>query len=375
MASDEIIDLETLLKPISDENPGGEDIRQDASPDSAYQNVRDARGAARSAERSHIDDSTSGEADQQWRAILEQAPEILSNQAKDLEVASWYTEALLRRHGFQGLRDGFRLIHGLIEQYWDNLYPSPDEDGLETRVAPLSGLNGEGSEGVLIAPIRNVPITESGDPNPFSFWKYQQALEIEKIIDDGKKKDKAGKLGFTIEDIERAVDDSSELFFVNLRDDLEESIETYEKISHALDELCGVNDAPPTSNIIKTLQDCLGAVKFIAKSKLPVPEPETDATDGAAEISQAGANGSSAGEVQSISGPIKSRQDAFRRLKEISDFFRKTEPHSPISYIIERAVKWGDMPLERLVKELIPDQSARDVFGSLTGVGSEDDQL
>ena len=74
-----------------------------------------------------------------------------------------------------------------------------------------------------------------------------------------------------------------------------------------------------------------------------------------------------------VSGPISSREQAFSQLMEISAFFRKTEPHSPISYIIERAVKWGDMPLEDLIRELIPDSSARDFYGSLTGVKTEDE--
>ena len=74
-----------------------------------------------------------------------------------------------------------------------------------------------------------------------------------------------------------------------------------------------------------------------------------------------------------ISGPVKNREDAFKKLMEISDFFRRTEPHSPIPYILERAVKWGDMPLETLIRELIPDSSARDYYASLTGIRNEED--
>lgn len=162
MPSPALIDIESLVGPISEENSVGEDIRQDSSPTSLYNTIKDARNAARAAERHSLFDGGSNEAMENWHKILELAPEILKNHAKDLEVASWYTEALIRRAGFQGLRDGFTVIHQLIDNYWDNLYPLPDdEDGVETRVAPLTGLNGEGAEGVLIAPIRNVIITEA----------------------------------------------------------------------------------------------------------------------------------------------------------------------------------------------------------------------
>ncbi len=371
MASEEIIQLDNLLQPISEDNPVGDDIRDDSSPTSAYYSIKDARNAARAAERSNMFDGDNSEADEQWRKILDQAPDILQNKAKDLEVASWYTEALIRRYGFQGLRDGFRLIHGLIDQYWDTLYPLPDEDGVETRVASLTGLNGEGAEGVLIAPIRNVEITQGNEPGPFSLWKYQQALDIEKIIDEEAKSDKASKLGFSNEDVERAVSESSEEFFVNIRDDVSVAIDTFREIGSMLDEYCGINDAPPVSNIINILEESRGAINHIGKYKIPSDDNDEGASEGS--DGESTDSGESTGQTAQASGPVKSRADAFKKLIEISEFFRKTEPHSPISYILERAVKWGDMPLDDLMRELIPDSSARDFYGSLTGVKTEDE--
>lgn len=373
MASEHLIELESLLQPISDDNPVGDDIRESASATSPYFNIKDARAAARSSERNHMFDADTSEADQLWRTVLDLAPDILKNQAKDLEVASWYTEALIRRYGFQGLRDGFKLIHGLIEQYWDNLYPLPDEDGIETRVAPLTGLNGEGAEGVLIVPIRNADITQGGEPGPFSFWNYQQVLDIEKVIDEDEKRDKADKLGFTLADIEQAVEESSETFFVDLRDDVTETVEIYRSISQMLEQHCGINDSPPTSNIINILQDSLGVIKHIAKLKFPAENSESDSSEDSAQGSSAENSDAPQKSAARQTGPISSREDAFKQLKEISAFFRKTEPHSPISYVIERAVVWGDMSLENLVKELIPDSTARYTFSSLTGVKSDDD--
>ncbi len=367
MSSEEIIQINSLLLPISEDNTVGDDIREDSSPSSLFYTIKDARNSARAAERNNIFDGNSSEADDHWRKILELAPDILQNHAKDLEIASWYTEALIRRYGFQGLRDGFKLIHGLIEQYWDGLYPLPDEDGIETRVASLSGLNGEGAEGVLIAPIRNVEITQGNEPGPFSYWKYQQALEVEKIIDEESKADKTAKLGFNNEDVERAVSESSESFFVNVRDDVSEAIATFREISRMLDENCGINDSPPSSNIINILEDCLGTINYIGKHKMPIEDLEEHTEAG--DINDA----SIENPATQTTGPVKSRAEAFKKLTEISAFFRKTEPHSPISYILERAVKWGDMSLNDLIKELIPDSSARDTYGSLTGIKTEDD--
>jgi len=370
MPSPALIDIESLVGPISEDNSVGEDIRQDSSPTSLYHTIKAARSAARAAERHSLFDGGSNEAQQNWQKILELAPEILKNHAKDLEVASWYTEALIRRAGFQGLRDGFTVIHQLIENYWDNIYPLPDEeDGIETRLASLTGLNGEGAEGVLIAPIRNVIITEGSEPGPFSFWQYKQALDIQKIADEDTRAQRAAKIGYSLEDIENAVADSSQEFFVNLRDDVAVSINEYREISRVLDSLCGSHEAPPTSNIINTLEDALSVVKHVARFKLPVESSNEDDLGEQGDVASAGQSAS----VLTVPGAIKTRDDAFRHLNDIASFFRKTEPHSPISYIIDKAVRWGDMELNELMKELIPDSSSRTFYSSLTGVKTEDD--
>ena len=57
-----------------------------------------------------------------WTTVVQVAPNILANTSKDLEVACWYLEALIRLEGAPGLRDGIKLIKGLIDNFWDNLY-------------------------------------------------------------------------------------------------------------------------------------------------------------------------------------------------------------------------------------------------------------
>jgi len=236
---------------------------------------------------------------------------------------------------------------------------------METRTAPLAGLNGEDGEGVLIAPIRKVPLTEGHVS--YSFWQYQQALDINRSPDEDVRASKAEKLGFTIEDIEKAVNESSSEFYVDLLSDVTEAIDIYKKINLQLEERCGSHEAPPTRKIIAILEECRGAISHIGKHKLPVPvvevipEPENGAAPGAQPTKPAG-----------VAGIVNTREAAFAQLLEIAKFFRKTEPHSPISYVIEKAVKWGNMPLNELIIELIPDSSSRERFSALTGVKNED---
>ena len=50
--------------------------------------------------------------------------------------------------------------------------------------------------------------------------------------------------------------------------------------------------------------------------------------------------------------------DAFRALAQVADFFRRTEPHSPVAYLAERAASWGEMPLHVWLRAVIKDPSA-----------------
>lgn len=408
MASPSLIDLESLVAPISDEAPTGIDCRDDPSPLSLYQQVKSARSAARGAERQNISGRSNNEIDEYWRSVIEIAPKLLTSVSKDLEVCCWYSEAMLRRYGFQGLRDSFQIIDQLIEQHWDHLYPMPDEDGLETRVSSLSGLNGAGAEGVLLAPIRNTVITQGASAGPFTYWEYQQALDVQRTADLSAREDKAKKLGYSIEDVEKAVAESSNDFITDLRDDLLECISSYRSISGRLDELCGTYDAPPTSNIINTLDEICGAVTHLGQGKFPLeeatPEEEDEAAPGSAEATVSAAAGPIASkqqaykQVQQIAEFLRksdpssqvsfmleqaitadsnelahlAREQAFKQMLEIASFFRNTEPHSPVSYILEKAVKWGKMPLHELMQELITDNSALERYTMLTGVKTED---
>lgn len=360
MSSSQVIDIGSLLEPISAENPVGRDLRQDSSPTSPYAQIRDARKAARAAERSNLFDDANTEAAEYWRVVFERVPPVFKEQTKDLEIACWYAECLIRKAGFAGLRDGFSLIRQFIEKYWDGIYPLPDDDGIETRVAALTGLNGEGAEGVLISPIRTAAITEAGSRGSFAFWQYKQALDAQRISDEQGRADQISKNGFSLEDIEKAVEESSTDFYVNLRDDVRDALEEYKRVGQLLNERCGAHKSPPTSNIVNILGEILGAINHIAKFKLPQAQDGTE---------EQGAGGATAGSG-AIGGAIKSRHEAFQQLSQISQFFRRTEPHSPISYIIEKAVRWGNMSLGELMQELIPDTGSRTTYGALTGVNT-----
>jgi type VI secretion system protein ImpA len=107
--------------------------------------------------------------------------------------------------------------------------------------------------------------------------------------------------------------------------------------------------------------------KVVKEKRLLEPDPvdsETVAVSGNGTY----AAGPSSDGTASPAGPIRTRQDAINRLKEVAAYFRQTEPHSPVSYLVERAVKWSQMPLESWLASVIKDSTVLDSLRETLGV-------
>ena len=193
MASPDVLDFAKLTAPISAEKPTGVDPRSDISPTSLYYQVKGARSTARAAERQTA--GTPDAATPDWKPVREIGAKLLTEQAKDLEITTYMIEGLLRLEGFAGLRDGFRLARELVDKFWDGIFPMPDEEGLSTRIAPLSGLNGEDAEGTLIAPITRVPITDATSVGRFTLAHYNEAKSLTRICRPQDPAKEAGRRG------------------------------------------------------------------------------------------------------------------------------------------------------------------------------------
>ncbi|WHI50982.1 type VI secretion system protein TssA [Microbulbifer sp. MLAF003] len=378
MAFPNTINIEELIAPITSDSPVGEDIREDRSPTSDYYSIKDARNSARAAERSAMFDETDADLLAPWRDVAKSAEKILTKKGKDLEVASWYTEALIRLHGFTGLRDGFQLIDQLIEEFWDGLFPLPDEDGIETKVAPLTGLNGDGGDGTLMMPIRSAPVTPEGDYGDFSFFQHQQARDADRIADDDAKAARIETLGYSFEDVNQCVNSASNEWAQNLIETIESSIAHYKNINDVLRKSCG-HDAPPSTNISSLLDEVLRTARFIYKTQLESIAAQAEATTTQGdELASAEAVSDDAvpnvaatlvaNAIAAPTGPVSSREDALRLLEQAAKYFRTYEPHTPLAPGLERLIGWGRMTVSELMTELLPDEQSRALYSQLTGV-------
>ncbi len=358
------IDVAALLQPIAGDAPAGVDLREDFSPQSIYYRLRDARAEARAAERA-ADENPDVETPPpaQWRTVRELVLAALAEKAKDLELAAWLTEALVRSDGLSGLAAGARLIAGLAEAFWDqNLYPVPDEDGIATRVAPVTGLNGEGGDGTLIQPLRKLVLFTRQDGTNVPFWQYEQSAELAGIGDAERVKQRiaAGVLPYA--DMEAAARAAGGARFAAIRALGRAALREWAAMGEILDAKAGA-DGPPTSRVRDLVRQILDVAERYAPPEAAEETADAaDAGEGAASEDGAAAGGRGPGRATAT------REDMLRELGRIAEFFRRTEPQSPLAYTLDEAIRRGRMSWPELLAEVVSDTSVRASILSQLGI-------
>jgi type VI secretion system protein ImpA len=286
--------------------------------------------------------------------VISLATAALATSTKDLQIAVWLLEALVRWHGFAGLRDGIRLLRELQERFWPSLHPAIEDGNAEFRTGPLEWVNEK-----LPIPVRQIVVTGSKDGPNYSWLQWKESRDVDNLGRQSREAMAAalaeGKISG--EQFDKAVAASSRAYYERLFDDLNLTWEECGRLVAVVDEKFGP-DAPSLLGLKKAIEDCRALTEAIVKKKR---ELEPDAvttmaadTQGAAQA-QAATRGAGAAVML---GQPTDRGTALRQLAAVAAFFRRTEPHSPVAYLVERAIRWGEMPLDEWLRDVINNSEA-----------------
>jgi type VI secretion system protein ImpA len=373
MRSTEVIDFESLLAPIGDDVPTGLDSRTDPAIDSPYRAIKTARSDARNEEAASVwTDDTGGRSSgppDQWRIVLDRGQELLSKVAKDSEVGAWVLEALVRYHGFAGLRDGLRLCRELVDRYWDGLHPAPgedeDEDDVDSRIVALASLNGFERAGALVDSIKVVPIVAGEHDVDMGAAAYTFAVTLETMSDPAERAHRIANGAAPLSLFKEAATATSDPILLAELDDLAEAAQELTALDALLNEKCGAVKAPSMKYLREAIDEVTRAILSLAGDR-PAIRARSGELAPEGECASPGEEGASG--PGGRSGPISSRDDAFRRIAEVAEFFRRTEPHSVLGWQLDECVRWGKMSLPDLLRDLIPDEGVRDEVYRRVGI-------
>jgi type VI secretion system protein VasJ len=92
-------------------NGGGEDLRGGAEFDQLENEFRKIE--------------TAGPAAVDWETVNRTTLELLKSRSKDLVLASRLVYGLHREEGYKGLAVGITILHGMVQNYWETMFPPP----------------------------------------------------------------------------------------------------------------------------------------------------------------------------------------------------------------------------------------------------------
>ena len=347
------IDVESLLFEVSPEAPCGEDLSYDAAFLELEDMVRtkSAGGVVEGAEEV-IEEPN-------WREVRERSLELL-RRSKDLRVALYLTLGLLKTAGLEGLRDGLAVLRGLLERFWDNLYPQLDPDDNNDPLERINILQSLSPATISVQDpmkfkqrLAEVPLCNSAQMGRFSLRDIQVARgELTLAAGEG-----AGIPDASV--IDAAFQDTATDELMAASQATGEAIEHVTNITAAFSKSAAQGQTPDLSGF----QSVLGNIHKCVQGYL--------AKRGYGEaVEEAAPAAAQKGGGVSLAGEIRSPQEALLAIEKVCQYFDRHEPSSPVPLLLRRARKLVSKNFLEVIKDVCPDAMSQ--IKLLGGVSSSE---
>jgi len=330
-----------LLNPIPGSNPSGESLRYAA----VYDQIKEAR---REEEEIAQGDWQTERKKADWVLVIKLSSEMIAKKSKDLQLAAWLTEAQVRREGFSGLKEGLALLQGLIENFWDTLYPEIEDGDVELRATPLEWVGSR-----LDGPLRKVPLTKNG----LDWEKYKESrgvpTEAEAEANESKQQTRSdavsdGKL--TPEEFDQGFNATPTASYEQWELDLDAGLEAVQSLNQICEEKFS-EYAPSFLGLRKSLEELRQTVHILLVKKreqegAPEEAPADEAgAEAGEEVSGSGAapGRAKAGPKRALAAEPADRDDAIGRIAAVARWFRQNDSYNPVPYLLVRALRWGEL--------------------------------
>lgn len=339
-----MFNLEQLLHPVSAVSPCGEDI--------TFSQELDAIARARQQDDPSLDQgewvTALKEAD--WPFVATRCEQLIAARSKDLRVAVWLAEAHAKTRHFRGLGDGYALLANLCERYWDGLYPPAEEGDQEQRIGNVFWLLARTPQ-----LLREIPLTGGADGS-FSMQDFDAARQraAASLAQGGTAQgwgDTRHDESSTLAQMEAARQKNTRAFSDRLLADAQYCMQSLLAFERSVDARFGA-DGPSFRAAREALEN---VIHFIA--------PLSPGVDFAVAPPAAGQGASSA-------STLVQRQQALAQLRQVADFFRRTEPHSPVAYLADKAASWGELPLHLWLRAVVKDSGTLAQLDEMLGTNS-----
>ena len=284
---------------------------------------------------------------------IEKAAATLMQESRDLRIVVIWTIARLANAGVNGLLEGLKLIAALSENMWDDLLPVPDDGDVQERISALTRLSpmpgSFDADRSVPRLLLEVPLTDSPQLGAYGLRDVNEAPE-------GSDASRT---------IHAALRDTPEEEKALLLRDLEESLNLLKQIRDVYSaHNQGTPDFSILSDMLKQMQIFLRVQSDVATA------PQQAAVSAESESGEKPAHESSM--TQAVSKPQISpvpssagldtqvgRAEMVQLMHQVSDWFRKNEPSSPVPYFLQRAIRSVGVSYIDLVADIDPSSMER----------------
>lgn len=323
------VTIEALMQDVSADAPCGENLEYDP----AYlELMRLAQGTPERQMGATIIPAE----EPNWRDVRDRCGELFGR-TKDLTITIKLCESLLRLDGIAGLRDGLRVVAGLLDQRWDHLFPMLDPEDGNDPTARLTILSGLTDASQFVSRVRAVPLTDSM-AGKFGLREIAWAK--------GQGAPPAGVEAPKPEIIEAAFRDTSVEALSSLALAAEETIGFLHAIDQRLTSLLGVGQGVSFEPLVRVL----GEVVTEVRSHLPGQLSGDGASADGKGTAPAGT-----GSPRTGSGDIRSPDDVRAAIDRICTYYERYEPSSPLPLLLRRAQRLVGKSFLEIMKDVSPD--------------------
>ncbi len=355
-----MLNFNELLDPISESSPSGEDL--------TFSSEVDAINKARQFDDPLLDQGewvvALKEAD--WDFVFDNCSVLLAKKTKDMRLAAWLAESAAKTRQFEGLAAGLELLSGLSDRYWDSLYPTVEDDDVEQRVGNLAWLLARS-----VQLVKEIPLTE-GRGSAYSWMDFEAARGRANTALRTGENVTTSEAKPDLSVLEAARRKSSRAFYAGLHSSAVHCQEMLGKLEVTMDERLGA-EGPSFRSLKDTVDTILSTVeRYASDVGVVAAGAEPLATGKKADVATDAKAGQSDTVAPSFAGGISNRTQALEQLRLVAEFFRRTEPHSPVAYLADKAAHWGDLPLHEWLKVVLKDAGSLASIQEMLGVKSGD---
>ena len=322
------IDVGQLLLEVSAETPCGENLEYDPA-------FRDLELAATGKPEQRIGDSVVAGQEPNWAEVKDRAIELL-RRTKDLRIAVQLTRSLLRTNGAAGLSDGLNLIAGMLDRFWDGVYPQLDPEDDNDPTFRLNALANLADLDAVVRALREMPLVHSRRLGRFSLRDIEMADGTLPPPAEGEP------TGPDLGTIEAAFGEAEAEELAATAGGIRGAIEALSKIQSTVNSKVGSAGSVDLGRLATTLRS---ADRILSQHTGAAVAGGDGATAEGAPV---------AARAAGISGEITSREDVLRMIDKACDYFRRYEPSSPVPILLLRAKRLVSKDFLEIMKDMAP---------------------